>query len=79
MWLAEHGVEEAVALRLGGRVPLAGALVSVPLATEIHHRNKRRGADLIDPQHWLAVSAAAHRRIEDHKTWARAQGYLLDF
>lgn len=79
VWCAEHGVGEAVAIRQGGRLPLAGAIVSVPLATEIHHTNKRRGADLLDQQQWLAVSQAAHRRIEDHKAWARAQGYLRDF
>jgi hypothetical protein len=79
VWLAEHGVAEAVAIRDGGRVPLTGAPVSVPLATEIHHINKRRGTDLLDQQHWLAVSPEAHRRIEDNKAWARAQGYLLDF
>jgi hypothetical protein len=79
VWCAEHGVAEEVAIRQGGRLPLDGAMVSVPLSTEIHHVNKRRGADLLDPRFWLAVSAEAHRRIEDHKDWARARGYLRDF
>jgi hypothetical protein len=51
----------------------------VPLATQVHHRNKRRGADLLDQTEWLAVSASAHHRIENDKAWARAQGYLLNF
>jgi hypothetical protein len=51
----------------------------VPLSTEIHHKNKRRGADLLEPHFWLAVSQDAHRRIEENKAWARAECYLLDF
>lgn len=79
VWCAEHGITEEVAIRQGGRLPLDGATVSVPLSTEIHHVNKRRGVDLLDVRFWLAVSAEAHRRIEDHKAWARARGYLRDF
>lgn len=79
IWLAEHDVAEGMAIRLGGVLRLAGAWVSVPRATEIHHRNKRRGANLLDERHWLAVSAAAHDEIENHKAWARTRGYLLNF
>ena len=82
VWLAEHGVDEATAIRDLGIVRLDGpsnpAMV-VPLSTEIHHQNKRRGVDLLEPRFWLAVSRDAHRRIEENKAWARAQGYLLDF
>lgn len=79
IWLAEHQVAEADAILQGGRVPVRGATVSIPLSTQIHHTNKRRGTDLLDVRHWLAVSADAHRRIETNKAWARAQGFLHDF
>lgn len=79
VWLAEHGLAEADVIRRGGRVAFDGVVSTAPLATEIHHKNKRRGADLLDSQYWLAVSQVGHRRIEENKTWARAQGYILDF
>jgi hypothetical protein len=79
VWLAEHGLAEAGVVRDGGRARLGSDWVAAPLSTEIHHRNKRRGEDLLDQRHWLAVSREAHRRIESDKAWARARGYLLDF
>jgi len=79
VWLVEQGIAETDAVRLHGRVQLGGVTVSIPLSTEIHHVNKRRGTDLFDPRFWLAVSPGAHRQIESNKAWARAQGYLLDF
>lgn len=79
VWLAEHGVAEAEALRGGGVIEVGGATAIIPLATEIHHQNKRRGRDLLDQQYWMAVSTYGHRRIEANKAWARAQGFLLDF
>lgn len=50
-----------------------------PSATEIHHTNKRRGAMLNDERHWLAVCRENHQRIENDKSWARANGFLLNF
>lgn len=79
VWLAEHGVAEALALQAGGRVQLDGVTAFVPLSTQIHHKNKRRGSDLLDQQFWMAVSREGHEQIEANKAWARAQGYLLDF
>ena len=79
VWLAEQGIAEMDAVRQHGRVQRGGFTVSIPLSTEIHHVNKRRGADLLDSRFWLAVSTGAHRQIESNKAWARAQGYLLDF
>lgn len=61
------------------RVLLDGSAAIIPIATEIHHTNKRRGADLLDPQGWLAVSPEAHQRIEANKTGARGTGWRLDF
>jgi len=52
---------------------------NAPLATEIHHVNKRRGEMLNDERFWLAVCSANHRRIEDNKSWARERGFLKDF
>lgn len=80
VWLAENSILESNALEQGGVVTLSnGSRVAVPLATQVHHVNKRRGADLLDQQYWLAVSAAYHRQIETNKDWARTKGYLLDF
>ena len=82
VWLAEHGVDEATAIHDFGFIRLdgpSGPATVVPLSTEIHHQNKRRGADLLDQQFWMAVSRDGHEQIEANKAWARAQGYLLDF
>lgn len=80
VWLTEHGISEAEAIQRSGLVHLMdGSRVMVPLATEVHHRNKRRGWDLLDQSEWLAVSREAHRRIESEKTWAREQGFLREF
>lgn len=78
VWLAEHKLSEGAVQN--GLVQLAdGSVARPPLATEVHHRNKRRGSDLLDQAEWLAVSREAHERIEGNKTWARAKGYLRDF
>jgi hypothetical protein len=80
VWLKEHGIAESHAIWRGGVVKLAnGHRLSVPLSTQVHHMNKRRGADLLDQRHWLAVCAEYHRRIETDKAWARDRGYLMDF
>ena len=82
LWLFEHGIAEELAIRNQGNVRLHGPdspLVPVPLATEVHHKNKRRAEMLLDIRYWMAVSSEAHRKIESHKGWARAAGYLLEF
>jgi len=82
LWLRENGIEEETAIRNQGKVRLQepdGPAVLVPLATEIHHMNKRRARMLLDTRHWMAVSSEAHKRIESRKDWARASGYLLEF
>jgi hypothetical protein len=50
-----------------------------PDLTQVHHKKKRRGADLLDQQYWVAVSAAYHRQIETKKDWARTKGYLRGY
>ena len=47
VWCAEHGIDEQDAIRCGGRIQMADKTAIAPLSTEIHHRNKRRGADLL--------------------------------
>jgi len=81
-WLVENGVSEDEAKRQGGRVRVGGPdspLVAIPLATEVHHRNKRRDEDLLDQTHWLAVSRSGHEKIEQNKDWARSLNLLLPF
>lgn len=79
VWLSENGVAEEEAIAVGGVVIVGGVEWVVPLATQVHHRNKRRGCDLLDEREWLAVSRALHERIERHKDWARSRGYLAAF
>lgn len=50
-----------------------------PASTEIHHTNKRRGEMLNDESYWLAVCRENHERIENNKSWARENGFLLNF
>ena len=53
--------------------------LGAPIATQIHHTNKRRGAMLNDETYWLAVCRVNHERIEQDKAWARREGFLLNF
>ena len=80
LWLAEHGVGEALAIEHDGILQLPdGSTIRVPCATMVHHRDKRRGARLLAEDDWMALSFAAHDRIEKNKAWARANGYLRNF
>jgi len=79
VFLAEHGIAEEDAIRDGGRVVIGGVATLVPLSTQVHHKNKRRGNDLLGQEYWMAVSDEAHHRIESNKTWARASNFLLNF
>lgn len=44
-------------------------------ATDIHHKAKR-GKNLNNVDTWMAVCRKCHNRIEDNKSWARANGLL---
>lgn len=81
LWLKEHGVDEAEAIRQRGCLRLGAPrrLVFVPRSATVHHRNKRRGARLLDEREWRAVGWSGHRAIEDHKAWARGRGFLKPF
>ena len=48
-----------------------------PRSSEIHHRAKSHGKRLLDERWWMAVCRASHDKIENNKSWARSEGYLL--
>ncbi len=75
VWLKENSVTETT-------VSVAMLLLIYPQAprsTEVHHRGKRRGEALLDESLWLACCQKNHERIEQNKSWARANGFLLNF
>lgn len=84
VWIAEHGwtwVKPATYARgsiLENPAEILRA-IGAPTAIEVHHKNKRRGAMLLDQRFWLAVSRENHERIENNKTWGRANGFLHNF
>ena len=71
-----QGLDEADMISRQGHY---GRGAIVPLATEIHHVAKRYGSRLNDTSKWLAVSRWMHLRIEQDKTWARANGLLDNY
>ncbi len=73
VWMKENSVTETT------QTVFALILAGAPEATQVHHMNKRRGAMLLDERYWLAVSDESHERIEQNKSWARANGFLLNF
>lgn len=81
VWLTERGIDERVAIRCSGVLDFGPGVsrVLVPRSRTVHHRNKRRGPRLLDESEWMAVSWAAHQRIENNKAWARERGYLRPF
>lgn len=50
-------------------------------ATTVHHRGKpgqlKRGSNTNDTETWMALCFTCHRFLEDHKDWARENGYIL--
>ncbi len=56
-------------------------LKQCPRATQIHHRNKCRGARLNDERFWMAACDDEHWHVENHLEWARDLGnqYVLPF
>jgi len=51
----------------------------IRFANQIHHRNKARGARLLDECWWMSTVTASHDIIEEGKEWAREHGFLLPF
>lgn len=83
IYLAEHRLIEAEAVAafrsLGesgiGRFYWKGH--DIPLAEEIHHRNKSNGVRLTDTRFFMSASREWHDRVENAKDWARLRCYLL--
>ena len=71
LWLAEHGLRES---DFGDRI--RSFSMGCPRSTEVHHKNGRNGLNYLDTSTWMALSHEAHMRIENNKSWARANGYL---
>jgi hypothetical protein len=46
-------------------------------ATDIHHKNGRFGARLIDTTYFLAVCRTCHETIHKHPAAARENGWLI--
>jgi hypothetical protein len=51
----------------------------VPRSEVVHHKNKRRGARLLDEKDWQADSRFGHDAIELNLKEARAKGHSLNF
>lgn len=51
-------------------------VAQAPRSTEVHHVNGRNGSNYLDTGTWMAVCRESHERIEQNKSWARANGYL---
>ena len=88
IWLVENGWEEAgnqLYIKRGMNPPITADQCKLyfefkaPLATDIHHTNKRRDSMLNQTEFWLALCRKNHSRVERNKAWARANGYLLNF
>lgn len=45
-------------------------------STQCHHRNGRNSKNYLDETTFMALCAGCHERIENNKSWARANGYL---
>lgn len=79
--IALHGFDEDAILaaipdspRFKG-VLWQGAIIGY--SDQIHHRNKTDHGRLLDERWWLATNLASHTFIEEHKGWARENGFLL--
>lgn len=67
-------------IAVGARAPLKEIrLLPAPRSEVVHHRNKRRGARLLDESEWIAASRRGHGQVEGGKAWARQKGYLRPF
>lgn len=75
--------DEAAVLRRGAGLNASNCQglffqgVLIPIATEVHHRNKAREERLADPRWMASASRRMHDWVENHKDQARAEGYLL--
>ena len=77
VWIAVHGLSEALVIEVDGFVTIEGRLMKCPRSDQVHHRNKCCHGRLTDERWWMATSRESHERIEHRKAWAREEGYLL--
>jgi len=79
--IAYHRLDEASVVEMG--VPASGFMefngIFIPFATEIHHRNKRSGARLVDRRWFASACRKRHTWVEGNKDIERREGYLLPF
>lgn len=75
--IAMLGMKEETVIANGGQYDLDGQRKIVPRSTQVHHRNKARGARLNDERWWMATSGESHDLVEHNKGWGRWEGYLL--
>lgn len=73
--IARHGLDEATVIAQDG----VSQGVRVPRSTEIHHRNKARGARKLDERWWMSAARSGHEWVENDKESARQTGFLLPF
>lgn len=78
--MARNGIDEVEALAVFphfcvGQVYSRG--MKIPMASQIHHRNKRNGVRLCKVEWWMSASHEEHEWVETHKDEARKQGLLL--
>lgn len=77
IWIAVAGMREEDVIATDGFYRRAGVARRVPRSTQVHHRNKNRKDRLTDERWWMATSTDSHENVENHKDWAREEGYLL--
>lgn len=88
LWLAENGWKQTQfgpelwfyeKLSEGNMVDCGGVahleLMGAPHSAECHHRLKR-GRNYLNYDSFMALSTENHKRVEDNKRWARANGFL---
>ncbi len=88
VWLKENGWEKrghhaygivGHYLQMTATALLSMREYQAPASVCVHHKNKRRKEMLCNVRYFLAVCQEAHDRIESRKSWARSNGYLLNF
>ncbi len=74
----EAGNKEEDVIKRGGIVITPDGMAhQCPMATEVHHRKGRIGANLTDPNFFMAVSSFGHQAIHHYVKRSYEQGYML--
>lgn len=77
IFIARHGLDEDEVKRENGLLRRGGHTIVVPIATQIHHRNKRDGERLLDQRWWMSACQMQHDYVEANKSRSRELGLLL--